>query len=220
MAERIEASPPRQSIESVPGGLLGLVGVLLLLVFTRGAGAFGAAESAAAPPVCSAWHRGQGESHSIDLGQLARSYKDLKDQLARSIGASMKRGLEGVALQGYDAGLPACRRSWKRSFRPEDLPGGPPPGSIPTEFLGKTLWFTRIEGTNSLPLPDLVRDDPDLLVFATRVETLESLNPGSKVFGRPVNLAPRGLPEALGVRCGPALVVISKNAEVKIHENP
>ncbi len=216
MDERDKNPQPRQRLQSVRSGLLGLAAAVLLLVLSRAQGASGASEGASAPPVCSAWHRGQGESHLIDLGRMKRSYEELKDRLSRSITTSMKQEMDAATLKGYDAGLPACRRSEKRSFRP----AGRPDGQIPPELVGKKLWFARIEGKNLSALPALIIDDPGAIVFATRVEKLEALSEASRILGRPVSLAPRELPEALGVRCGPAVVIISPKGEVEIHENP
>ncbi len=212
MDERDKNPQPRQSIQSIPRGLLGLGVAVLLLALSKAQGAFGTSEGESPPPVCSAWHRGQGESHPIDLGRMKRSYEELKDRLSRSITNSMKREMGAVTLKGYDAGLPACRGSQKRSFRPD--------AKIPAELLGNKLWFTRIEGKNLPALPSLVKDDPGAIMFATKVEKLEALTEASRILGRPVSLAPRELPEALGVRCGPAVVIISPKGEVEIHENP
>lgn len=202
----------RQSIQSVPSAVLGLGLAVLLLALSKAHGALGTNEEASAPPVCSAWHRGQGESHPVDLGRMKRSYEDRKTRLSRLVAGSMKKEMEAIALKGYDAELPACRRSDRRSFRPE--------GKIPPEMLGKKLWFTQVEAGKQLETPDAVRDDPGAIVFATRAKTFELLAEASKALGRPVSLAPRELPQALGVRCVPAVVVISQKGEVKIHESP
>jgi len=211
MDERDKNPRPIQSIQSVPRGLLGLGAAVLLLVLSRASGAFGTSEESGAPPVCSAWHRGQGDSHPIDLGRMNRSYEDLKARLSWTLQRSVEKEMERVSQKNYDAGLPACRRSEKRSFRPE--------GTMPRELLGKTLWFTPIEGRSPTALPALIKDDPGAILFATRVEKLEVLAEASKELGRSVTLAPRDLAQALGVRCGPAVVVISKNGEVEIREN-
>jgi hypothetical protein len=201
-----------QVFHRAPSGLLGLGAAALLLMLCRAQGAFGTSEEASAPQVCSAWHRGQGESHPIDLVRMKRSYEELKNRLSRSVAGSMRKEMEAVALKEYDAGLPACRSSEKRSFSPK--------GNIPPDFLGKRLWFARFESGKQPSIPALVRDDPGAILFATRVEKFEILAEVSKALGRPVSLAPRELAQALGVHCEPAVVVISKNAEVEIHENP
>lgn len=216
MVQPDRVPPHRQGVQSVLAGLLGLAGAVLLLALTKAQEAFGTSDGASAPPVCSAWHRGQGDSHPIDLERMKRGYQELKERLSRSLTATMSRRMDAVSLKGYDAGLPACRRSEKRGFRPD--------GRLPAEFLGKKLWFTRIEGRGQAVLPDLVRNDPGAIVFALEVERIESLEEASKTFGCPVSLAPRELPQALGVRCVPALVFISKEGEVQVsenaHENP
>jgi hypothetical protein len=201
-----------QSVQSVHFGLLGLAAAAVLFTLSQAHGAFGTSEEASAPPVCSAWHRGQGESHRIDLVKMKRSYEELKNRLSRSVAGSMRKEMEAVALKGYDSGLPACRSTEKRSFSPKS--------NIPPDFLGKRLWFARFESGKQPAIPDLVKDDPGAIVFATRVEKFEILAEVSKTLGRPVSLAPRELPQALGVRCAPAVVSISKNGEVEIHENP
>ena len=201
-----------QSEQGVPKGLLGLGLALLLLVLSHAHGALGSNEEVDVPPVCSGWHRGQGESHPIDLGRMKRSYEELKTRLSRSVAGSMKKEMEAIALKGYDAGLPACRRSDRRSFLPE--------GSVPPDFLGKKLWFTEIKAGKRLVVPHDLRDDPGAIIFATRAEKLEVLADASKALSRPVSLAPREFPQALGVRCVPAVVIISQTGEVEIHESP
>lgn len=193
-------------------GLLGLGLALILFALSKAHGALGANEDESLPLVCSAWHRGQGDSHPVDLGRMKRSYEDLKARLSRSVAGSMKKEMETISLKRYDASLPACRRSDRRSFRPE--------GKLPPELLGKKLWFTEVKAGKHLVAPEVVRDDPGAIVFATRTEKFEDLAEASRSIGRPVSLAPRELHQALGVRCGPAVVVISKSGEVEIHENP
>ncbi len=193
-------------------GLLGLGASALLLAVSKAQGEPGTNEGSIAPPVCSAWHRGQGESRPIDLERMKRGYQELKARLSRSLADSMRTELEAVSLKGYNTGLPACRRSETRSSRTD--------GRIPAEFLGKKLWFARFDGQRRAVLPDLVKDDPEVIVFALGIERLEALSELSRAIGRPVSLAPRELPLALGLRCGPALAVISKEGEVEIHENP
>lgn len=202
----------RQSAQSVPGGLLGLIAAVLLLGLSKAQEAFGTSQEAEAPPVCSIWHRGQGESHPIDLGRLKRSYEDLRARLSRSLTTSLRKELLVVAPKGYDAGLPACRRKDVRRLRPN--------GQLPGELLGKKLWFTDIMDGTRLTLPDLVRSDPGAIVFALKTDTFEGLADASKALGRSVSLASKDLAAALGVRCGPALVSISNEGEVQIHENP
>jgi hypothetical protein len=143
---------------------------------------------------------------------MKQSYEDLKARLSRSVAGSMKKELEAISLKRYDAELPACRRSDRRSFRPE--------GKIPPEFFGKKLWFTEVKAGKHLVATDLVRNDPAAIVFAIRTEKFDELAEASRSLGRPVTLAPRELAQALGVRCGPAVVVISQSGEVEIHENP
>lgn len=201
-----------QSVQSVRGGLFGLVGAALLLALSKAQGAFGTSQEPEAPPVCSAWHRGQGDSHPIDLGRMKRRYEDLKSRLSRSLLRSVQKEMERVSLKNYDVGLPTCRRSEKRSFRPE--------GTMPRELLGKKLWFTEIKLGTRPTIPDLVRIDPAAVVFALKADKIDALAEASKALGRPVSLAPHDLAQALGVRCGPALAVISNEGEVEIHENP
>jgi hypothetical protein len=196
----------------VRSGFLGLGLALLLFALSKAHGALGTNEEAGPPPLCSAWHRGHGDAQPIDLGRIKRSYEDLKTRLSRSVANSMKKEMEAIHLKGYDAGLPACRRSERRSFRPE--------GKIPPEILGKRLWFTEIKARKHLVVPELLRDDPGAIVFATRTDKFEDLAEASRFLGRPVSLASRELSQALGVRCGPAVVVISQSGEVEVHENP
>lgn len=209
MDARDERPSGRQSIQSIPAGLLGLAAAVFLLALSK---AQGTSQEAEAPPVCSTWHRGQGESHPIDLGRLKRSYEDLKARLSRSLITSLQEELLVVAPKGYDAGLPACRRRDVWRFRPNV--------QLPSELLGKKLWFTEIKVGTRPTLPDLVRSDPGAIVFALKTDTLEALADASKALGRSVSLASKDLASALGVRCGPALVSISNEGEVEIHENP
>lgn len=209
VGKNIKRIPKKGPVRS---GLLGLGLALLLFALSQAHGVFGASEVASAPPVCSGWHRGQGDAHPVDLGRMARSYEELKTRLSRSVAGSMKKEVETVSLKRHDAELPACRRSDRRTFRPE--------GKIPPEFFGKKLWFTEVKAGKHLVAPELVRNDPAAIVFATRTEKFDDLAEASRSLDRPVSLAPRELAQALGVRCGPAVVVISQSGEVEIHENP
>jgi hypothetical protein len=208
----VERGKDPRSFQSVPKGLFGLGLALLLFALSQAHGALGSSEDANLPPVCSAWHRGQGDSHPVDLGRMKQSYEELKARLSRSVAGSMKKELEAISLKRYDAELPACRRSDRRSFRPE--------GKVPPEILGKKLWFTEVKAGKHLIAPELVRNDPAAIVFATRTEKFDDLAEASRSLGRSVSLAPRELAQALGVRCGPAVVVISQSGEVEVHENP
>jgi hypothetical protein len=91
---------------------------------------------------------------------------------------------------------------------------------MPRELLGKKLWFTEITLGTHLTLPESVRNDPGAIIFALKTERIDALADSSKALGRSVSLAPKDLAQALGVRCGPALVVISNDGEVEVHENP
>lgn len=193
-------------------GILGLILSLLLWGLSRVGSAFGADDPPAVPPLCTAWHRGQGDSHPVDLGRMKRSYDALKGQLTRSIDLAVKRELDAPLLPRYDAGLPACGRGDKRLLRPEQ--------PLPTELLGKKLWFGPVGAGRTVSLPGSIQSDPGAILFATRVERVESLSELSEALGRPVSLAPSGLAEALGVRCAPAVVLISPKGEVEIDENP
>lgn len=193
-------------------GILGLGFSLLLWGILNVGNVFGANDPPAVPQLCTVWHRGQGDSHPVDLGRMKRSYGELKGQLARSVDLAVKRELNAPSLPRYDAGLPACGRGDKRLLRPER--------PLPAELLGKKLWFGPVGADRTISLPSSIRSDPEAVLLATRVEKVESLSELSRALGRPVSLAPSGLTEALGVRCVSAVVLISPKGEVEIDENP
>ncbi len=212
MAPAAKRSPGRQSIQSVPQGLVGLGAALFLFMAFRVLGAAGSGDEPPAPPVCDTWHRGTGDSQPVDLERVRRGYVDLKERLSGSLRRGIEKELGSVGRQGYDLGLPACTRSGARRFRPGQ--------GVPAELREKKLWFFRLEGEKLPALPENVSADPSVLLFAVRTDGLGALEKASKSWGRPVSLSPRGLAEALGVRCAAALISISGDGEVEIHENP
>ena len=212
MLEASRGTQSPQGRQSRSAGLLVFGAATVLLVVSRAAGALGGTQGPSFPPVCSAWHRGDGDSHSIDLGRIERSYTDLKARLTRSLLGSLEKQKGAIPGKDYDSGLPACGISDRRSNRTER--------EIPSELLGKTLYFTRISDAKPPALPEIVQLDPGATILATRVDRLEILNEVSRALGRPVALAPEGLAQSLGARCVPALIVISKAGEVLVHEAP
>jgi len=164
------------------------------------------------PPLCDAWHRGSGEGQPIDVEQIRPGYLRMKERLSGSLRRGIDRDARRGEGQGYDLGLPACIRPAQRRFRPSR--------EIPSELRGKSLWLFRLEEGKEVRAPELVSADPSVLAFLVQTPGLRALESVSRSLGRPVSLAPRGLAEALGVRCAPALVSISKEGEVEIRENP
>jgi hypothetical protein len=193
-------------------GILGLAGAALVFGVSKlGVAALGGDERPA-PAVCGAWHRGGGESEPFDLERTRRGYEELGQLLSQSLRRSVEKELAVAKTKGYDSGLPACGRSGERRLRPGR--------EVPPELRGKTLWLIPLEGRKHPVFPEKVKTDPTILALATKAVGLESLEVASKVLGRPVTLLPRGLADALGVRCAPALLSISPDGEVEIHENP
>jgi hypothetical protein len=214
MAPAVRNMPGRLWIESLPPGLIGLGAAITLFMAFRSSGAVGSGEGPPAPPMCGTWHRGTGEGQPVDLERVRRGYVELKDRLTGSLKRGIEKAQGSVQPEGYDLGLPACTGSAARQFRPGR--------EVPPELRGKTLWFFRLDGEKRPTLPGNVGADPSALLFAVRTDGLGTLEKASKSWGRPVGLAPRGLAEALGVRCAPALVSISGDGQgpVEIHENP
>src|SRR5258706_2852182 len=110
MAPAVKSSPGRQSIQSIPAGLVGLGAALLVFMASRGLGALGSRDEPPAPPVCDTWHRGGGESQPVDFERVRRGYVELKDRLSASLKHSMEKELGSIGRQGYDLGLRAGTR--------------------------------------------------------------------------------------------------------------
>lgn len=206
-----EVSLPPKRLSPATPGLLGLAAALVLVLLPKGAGALGQHPDEGIPELCGAWHRGRGEGHPIDLERLARSYDGLKLGLAQGLGALQRAEEARYKLGAHDAGLPACRGEGSRRRLPA-LAGLPP------ELLGKELLFFRAEAASSPRVRELAKAAPDALLFITAIDKLENLGALSTALGRPLQLAPPGLAEALGVRCAPALLRIAANGERDLDE--
>ena len=205
-ANRTECRPARQT------AVLGLAGALALLVASRWSSAASGGDESSAAPVCGAWHRSGGDGEAFDLERTRREYQDLKDRMSNSLRRSLESEVGVKASRGYDSGLPGCGRNGERRVRLSR--------EVPPELRGKMIWLSSFETRKHPAIAEHVTRDPNILIFATRVDRLETLAEVSKVLGKPISLMPRGLAEALGVRCAPALVSIRADGEVEIHENP
>ena len=215
MDSAAEKRPDRQSVRNVPRGLLGLGAAAVLFIACRGlsqAAPDERREEATLPPLCDAWHRASGEGQAIDLEQTRRGYAQLRERLSGSLRRGIERETGRIESQGYDLGLPACTGSDRRRSRPGR--------EVPAELRGKTLWFFRLDGEKLPPFPGNLGADASVMLLVVRTDGLGALERASKSWGRPVRLAPRGLAEALGVRCAPALVSVSSEGKVEVHENP
>jgi len=210
-----------ETVETFRRGLLGLAAAVGLFVACRGLGQaaqtaqaapMGIGEESPPAPLCDSWHRGSGEVQAIDLEKIREGYARVKERLSGTLRRGSEREVGNSGAPGYDLGLPACCGPAARHFGPSR--------EIPAELLGKTLWFFTADEEKELRVPGIVSRDPGVVAFLVRTPGLGALGRLSKTLSRPVDLAPRGLAEALGVRCAPALVSISKDAEVDIHENP
>ena len=205
----------KHGVRNVPRGLLGLGAAAILFIAFRGlsqAAPENSPQEATLPPPCDAWHRASGEGQAIDLEQTRRGYARLRERLSGSLLRGIETETGRIERQGYDLGLRACTGSDKRRSRPGR--------EVPAELRGKTLWFFRLDGEKLPPLPGNRGADASVMLLAVRTDGLGALERAAKSWGRPVNLAPRGLAESLGVHCAPALVSVSSEGEVKIHENP
>ena len=115
----------------VDGALLLAPGALgLALIFAVSKSLSGAATPdegrAAVPPVCSGWHRGDGESRAFDLARTEQGYKEFKDALSQSLSKSLKDQKALAGPTGYDSGLAACTRGTARRVTPaKALPDSP-----------------------------------------------------------------------------------------------
>jgi hypothetical protein len=191
----------------------GALGLVLLLVSKALAGAETPSEgSSASPPICAGWHRGDGQSRAFDLDATERGYREFRESLSQSLSKSIKDQVAKASPAGYDAGLPSCMRGAERRVTPTR--------AVPDVLRGRRLWFFSFASGKTPRVPKDAENDRDLVALASKVEKLEDLAKLSKTLGRPVSLAPKGLGETLGVRCLPALVAISKEGEVEIHEDP
>jgi hypothetical protein len=206
----------RKFVRSLRGGAAILApGAFGLLVFAFLSKPLAGAQSSgdgAAPPVCAGWHRGDGQSQAFDLARTEEGYRKFKESLSQSLSKSLKDQTAKAGPVGYDAGLRACSRGQKRTATPER--------AVPESLRGRRLWFFAFTPGKSPRVPDEVERDPDLVPLVAKIEKVEDLARLSKLIGRPVSLTPKGLGEALGLRCVPALVAISKEGEVEIHEDP
>lgn len=208
--ERLARGLTKALAQCAPG-LLGLA-LFFLLASPKHGGATPAEGEGAVPPVCAGWHRGDGESQTVDLGQIERGYREFKDSLSQSLSRSLRDQHEKATQTGYDAGLAACTRGSVRRLTPTK--------AVPESLRGRRLWFFNLQNGKAPSIPREISEDPDATFFATKLENLEDLRKASDSLGRAVALAPRGIAEALGVWCTPAVVTISKEGEAEIHENP
>jgi hypothetical protein len=191
----------------------GALGLALLLISRPLAGAeMPVGRPSAIPPLCSGWHRGDGQSRAFDLDSTERGYREFREAFARSLSQSLEDHRAKVGLVEYDAGLPACTRAERRRVTP--------PSALPDALRGQTIWLFSTAPGRSPRIPKDVERDPSAIPLATKLESLEDLAKLSRLFARPVRLAPRGLAEALGVRCVPALVSISSDGGIELHEHP
>jgi hypothetical protein len=192
----------------------GALGLVLFIIVSRPLADAAAPDEGAsgAPPVCVGWHRGDGESQPFDLTRTERGYRDFKESMAQALSKSLREAAAKAAPTGYDAGLVACQRSGKRNVTLSQ--------PVPDQFRGRRFWFFAFAPGNRPRVPAVVQGDPDLIPLVTRVEKVEDLARLSGLIGRAASLAPKGLGEALGVRCVPALVSVSKEGEVVIDEDP
>jgi hypothetical protein len=164
------------------------------------------------PSVCTGWHRGDGESRAFDLARTEQGYREFKEAFAQSLSKSLGDQVAKAGPVGYDAGLGACGRGEKRSLTPA--------GAVPEALRGRRLWFFAVTAGRMPRIPEQVKDDPDLVPLVAKVDRVEDLAKVSTRIGRSASLAPKGLGEALGLRCVPALVAISKEGKVEVHEDP
>ena len=167
---------------------------------------------AAVPPPCTGWHRGDGQSRALDLARTEAGYREFKESLAQSLSKSLKDQPAKANPVGYDAGLGACRGGRERRVVPAR--------AVPESLRGRRLWFFSVPAGKTPRIPEEIAADRDIVPLAAKVERFEDLGKFSEILGRPASLAPRGLGEALGVRCVPALVSIAKDGEVVIDEDP
>jgi len=195
----------------VAPGVFGLVVFIILSKPLSGAHAPGDG-TAEIPPPCTGWHRGDGQSQPFDLSRTERGYRDFKESMSQTLSKSLREAAAKAGPTGYDAGLAACRRSGKRNATPS-IP-------VPEQLRGRRLWFFAFTQGSRPRVPEEVQGDSDLIPLVTRVEKVEDLAQLSGLIGRAASLAPKGLGEALGVRCIPALVSISKEGEVVIDDDP
>src|SRR5258706_624099 len=100
MAPVAKSTSTRQSIQSIPRGLLGFGAALLLFLACRVSGAVGSGDEPPAPPVCDTWHRGSGDSQPIDLERIRRGYVDLKDRPTGSLPRGIENESGGIGPQG------------------------------------------------------------------------------------------------------------------------
>jgi hypothetical protein len=187
---------------------------VFFVVTTLLAGAASPEEGAGGvPSVCAGWHRGDGESRVFDLAGAERGYREFKETVSQSFSKSLRdHAAKAAAPVGYDAGLPAGSKAGTRRVTPAK--------ALPQALLGRKFWFFAVPAGKSPKIPAEVMSDPDVVPLAAKVEKLQDLAQVSKIIGRPASLAPKGLGEALGVRLIPALVTISKEGEVEIHDDP
>jgi hypothetical protein len=191
----------------------GVLGLVFILVTTSRSGAEPPSlEPALAPPLCSGWHPGDGQSRAFDLAATERGYRDFRDLLSASLSTSLKEQLAKAGAAGYDAGLPSCTRGATRRVALAR--------AVPDLLRGRRLWiFPLVPGRMPRP-PGEAQHDPDLALLVSKAERVEDLAKATRLLGRPVSLAPKGLAESLGVRCVPALLAISNEGEVEVHEDP
>jgi hypothetical protein len=209
----LETRPEKASSREHSLGLsLIIVGLSAIFAIAQGLGAPQESEGhSKLAPLCGGWHRGAGETHEVDLEKLSRDYRALRDRLGNNLWKAVE-AKPVIFPNGFDSGLPACRTSGVRLHRNSI--------SIPAELRGKRLWFFDARTSGSVRLPREIEDDPRALLFLLGLKKLEDLGEIGKSLKRDVSISPREFAEALGVRCAPTFVVIGKDGELEIHENP
>lgn len=163
-----------------------------------------------APPPCSRWHPGSGESQPIDLAAVRRSYREL----SRKLDGSLTR-IQAEAPQLLDrphkTGLARCVRP---AVRVERLAGG---GEA--RLAKQRFYFGALDDPERFRLPPAAESDPGALVFLLECGRWRDVGELSRRLARPVHLATEAFAKALGVRCAGSRVQVSeKGDEVEIHE--
>lgn len=165
-------------------------------------------EAPAAP--CETWHRGGGETSTVDLAAVKRAYKDLAAQVTRSVDR-LAIDVSNQFEQPYDAGLPACRGQAVRA------------GSLPVDqgsrFRGRVLYFAVAPTPETFALPPEIDADPRAEILILQTRKLKHVAELSKRIKRPVSLASAELARTLGVTCANTWVKISEKGDgLELHE--
>jgi hypothetical protein len=145
----------------------------------------------------------RGSSQRVDLDAVARGYEGVKRDLEKALAGQKAQAMGALELR-YDAGLPRCRSSAKRSVALRE--------PLPSQFRSRTFVFVRLDGgSDDIPWEREIADDPKAEVLILAAKRPAEAGELARRLKRPVTFTTKELAEALGVTCGPTKVTVGDN---------